>query len=1051
MSSFHNNPRKKISLSLINMWEFTITIETLDYGGSGTYSAYNPGYGAHYGGEGGYGSRYEAIAGLRAQIKKISRVHVGRDGRHGAVFERGGADDAAILPDDPLLRNAAAETAARDDGATAGGGSGGADAGAGRWRIPLGAYHPLMTFLTSGAGGASYSVEGIPPEQLRAATLGRERMDKKTYATVGDLVRRNVSPVVATALAPYQRGGVEFMLDKEGRALLADEMGLGKTVQAIAAMSAYRERDWPLLVLCPSTARYHWETEFRCWMGSDARKKAEEASSDKGGGNIVTASTNFKDNNAKYLKNSQINVLTSGRCPILSYVNGAPTTRVVICSIGLIVNLATSKRILPGLFKAIIVDESHALKSKNTKRTKAVLPLLKAAERCLLLSGTPAFAKPSELWPQLSVLGSRSKRRHDSGGSDSGGSEKSTGIWCGETEFMAKYVKPKGEDSNKTKLAELHTMLTSTVMIRRMKADILKNLPSKVREKAYVKIQDKTLANEFRTYMGLLRQGKGVLGKLARTHHHQQQQQQPATDEAAGKTDDAAEETHGEVTAGENGVRRNKEVLHHLYNLTGRSKIKRVTKMLVSWLADPTKGKLCIFAHHLDVLNNVTAGAKLDNSIRSKTKFIRIDGSTNPKQRQEQILQFQTDPSVRIAMLGITAAGVAVTLTASSTVWFAELFWTPAIMIQAEDRCHRIGQQARVRCLYFIGRGTLDEVLWKLIEKKFRDLGEFIEGKEKMGIALERELEDDEEEEILKTEDGDGDGEDDDNVGSKRKRKAVQDVFSDLFDPEDLENDIQDMCQEEIDMLKSKNAEEEELETDPAAADNNKGEAEATDNDKVAKTGEDGDAKQRPGSSAENIIELLDDDADEQGKNKPRMTIKHIRELYRASGILARLKIDPLVQFDNLRAYTVEYPGPAYGLIMVACNGRVVVKAHHSSVASPMTNNNGETKIPKIGSIIVGVNGYLIPYTAAFVKVLQLMKHMMRNPPVTVTFAEDDDFTSMFVEDFIPNLPVRRVQMTGGAVLSPSPSSTVMTALAPSSSAGNSVNSTKVIELLDDD
>jgi SNF2 family DNA or RNA helicase len=119
---------------------------------------------------------------------------------------------------------------------------------------------------------------------------------------------------------------------------------------------------------------------------------------------------------------------------------------------------------------------------------------------------------------------------------------------------------------------------------------------------------------------------------------------------------------------------------------------------------------------------SITAG--LSNVVGGHAKFIRIDGSTSPKSRQEQILTFQTDPTVRIALLGITAAGVAVTLTASSTVWFAELFWTPAIMVQAEDRCHRIGQQASVRCLYFVAKGTLDEVLWKLIEKKFRDLGE---------------------------------------------------------------------------------------------------------------------------------------------------------------------------------------------------------------------------------------------------------------------------------------------------------------------------------------
>ena len=70
----------------------------------------------------------------------------------------------------------------------------------GRWRIPLGAYHPLMTYLTSDANN---TMEVIPPEQLCAATLGREHMDRKTYATVSELLSRHISPIVASALAPY--------------------------------------------------------------------------------------------------------------------------------------------------------------------------------------------------------------------------------------------------------------------------------------------------------------------------------------------------------------------------------------------------------------------------------------------------------------------------------------------------------------------------------------------------------------------------------------------------------------------------------------------------------------------------------------------------------------------------------------------------------------------------------------------------------------------------------------------------------------------------------
>lgn len=383
--------------------------------------------------------------------------------------------------------------------------------------------------------------------------------------------------------------------------------------------------------------------------------------------------------------------------------------------------------------------------------------------------------------------------------------------------------------------------------------------------------------------------------------------------------------------AGEDGMLKSREVLHHLYGITGRSKVARVTKMLKSWIADPTKGKLCIFAHHLEVLDEISRGAGLSNARDSSTKFIRIDGSTSPKARQEQILTFQTNPAVRIAMLGITAAGVAVTLTASSTVWFAELFWTPAIMIQAEDRVHRIGQQARVRCLYFIGRGTLDDVLWRLIEKKFRDLGEFVEGKENMGIALERELEDEDHEEILKTED-----KADEATG---KRKA-QDVFSELLDTDDIEikNEIDELIHEEEDMLNIKNEEEEEDVLDVKEKANSSVENVSP-------------AHGRPTSAqdetSETVIELSDD---EDADDRPP-TISQVRELYRESGVMAKLKIDPTVQFKGLRIYSVQYPGPTYGLIMVSCNGRVVVKSHQTS----------QPNQPKIGSIIVGVNGHLIP------------------------------------------------------------------------------------------
>ena len=96
------------------------------------------------------------------------------------------------------------------------------------------------------------------------------------------------------------------------------------------------------------------------------------------------------------------------------------------------------------MFSLTSPQESHVLKSQTAKRTKSVLPLLKSARRCLLLSGTPAFARPAELWPQLSALGNRGTNSLGKVAADNKSS--SLGIWCDEEEFMAKYVKGKGDE-----------------------------------------------------------------------------------------------------------------------------------------------------------------------------------------------------------------------------------------------------------------------------------------------------------------------------------------------------------------------------------------------------------------------------------------------------------------------------------------------------------------------------------------------------------------------------------------------------------------------------
>ena len=572
-----------------------------------------------------------------------------------------------------------------------------------RWRIPLAAYHAVATYLQN----LPSRVYGIPANQLQIATLERERQDKG-YPTPETLMDAGLPRGLAHALADFQRGGVDFVRTKGGRALVADDMGLGKTIQGVASMALYKE-EWPVLILCPSGARYHWEHEFRHWLGVNSPINKKERS--------VFVDADQSDANG-LLQDWQINVLTSSKDKLLP----SKKTKVVICSYGLVVSLIQSKRLQPGMFGCAVVDESHMLKNKSSKRTCALVPILQQTQRCVLLSGTPALARPSELWPQLSILNSTGVHGWD----------------ISEEEYVRKYVKAGN------RRAELHTMMTATVMIRRLKADMLENLPSKCRQVARVHVVEPQRVPQFRELLLELQQGKGVLGTLAKIHaaetkndavtpsdqdlpqqtEEQQQQRQEfelKMEEGRARIAYTIQQQGRELSVQrrhelqmelEENLRmdlqrefheqrhqqqdeRKKNVLSQLYSLTGDVKIPLIVDFLKRWLNNKTKGKICIFAHHISVLDAIEKGCRLDNN---KRQFIRIDGSTSAKLRQEQIGRYQTNPAVRVALLGITAAGVAVTLTASSTVLFAELFWTPALMIQAEDRCHRIGQYVNSAC-----------------------------------------------------------------------------------------------------------------------------------------------------------------------------------------------------------------------------------------------------------------------------------------------------------------------------------------------------------------
>ncbi|CAN1128915.1 SWI/SNF-related matrix-associated actin-dependent regulator of chromatin subfamily A-like protein 1 [Linum perenne] len=135
--------------------------------------------------------------------------------------------------------------------------------------------------------------------------------------------------------------------------------------------------------------------------------------------------------------------------------------------------------------------------------------------------------------------------------------------------------------------------------------------------------------------------------------------------------------------------------------------------------------KFLVFAHHRQMIDSVH-----EYLLKKKVGCIRIDGGTPSADRQALVTDFQENDSIKAAVLSIRAGGVGLTLTAASTVIFAELAWTPGDLIQAEDRVHRIGQVSSVNIHYLLANDTVDDIIWDVVQSKLENLGQMLDGHE---------------------------------------------------------------------------------------------------------------------------------------------------------------------------------------------------------------------------------------------------------------------------------------------------------------------------------
>lgn len=236
----------------------------------------------------------------------------------------------------------------------------------------------------------------------------------------------------------------------------------------------------------------------------------------------------------------------------------------------------------------------------------------------------------------------------------------------GRGKFLADY----GENEN---LSELSDKLYDTCMIRREKAKVLTQLPDKTRTDLYVEISNR---DEY---------------DLA------------AADLAAYLRE------YTECTDREIRRKMRMEALVKfmtLRSLASKGKVKQATDFIRNYLAN---GKpLIVFCSLKEIVKALQ---------KQFPDAVRVTGDDSLAEKQAAVDAFQSGEA-QLIICSIKAAGVGLTLTASSNVAFVEFPWTYADCCQCEDRAHRIGQKNNVTCYYLIGRSTIDPVLYNIIHKK---------------------------------------------------------------------------------------------------------------------------------------------------------------------------------------------------------------------------------------------------------------------------------------------------------------------------------------------
>ena len=436
---------------------------------------------------------------------------------------------------------------------------------------------------------------------------------------------------------PYQHAGIAFACGRQST-LLADEMGLGKTIQAIGVINATNPNK--VLIVCPATLKLNWRKELERWLVMPYKIQ------------VLNPSDAFQDDAGIIIMNYDIAAKFKSKIRAIEW-------------------------------DVFIADEAHYMKNPKANRTIALLGHGKKekgirAMRKILLTGTPITNRPIEIFPLASFLW--------------------PAVFGDFFHFARRYCNAYNNGwgwntSGASNLEELQDMLRANGMIRRLKADVLTELPPKTRQ--VLALPSDSVSSLIRKEAAEAKKHEGHIKRLRAAVRAAKEQK----DESAYR--DAV-----------NGLRQAHNVAFTEMAIIRKelaiAKIPFVIEYVQNMLDEGEK--VVVMAHHREVVDQIQAEFGL--------AAVKLYGGMSEVEKSANVDRFQADPSCRVFIGSIHAAGVGITLTAAQKMLFAELDWTPANMLQAEDRIHRIGQQGNALIQQLVFDGSLDAKMADTLVRK---------------------------------------------------------------------------------------------------------------------------------------------------------------------------------------------------------------------------------------------------------------------------------------------------------------------------------------------